>query len=247
MINPYILQRLKGLLSTINSNYESTIKSTSTGKGAGRANFVQLFLKETMPSNLRISTSGEITDDLGNLTGELDIVIENGALPSWPLIGTDTTRLFIPESVAAVIEVKSDLSNQWDQVIQTHSKVNNIKRDFGGGIYTTNNGTLVFKSNVSVNSDEFPKAVEPNLHSKVPFFVVGYTGWQNIETLKGKLSETQISGILQLDRGFFVSNSDFRLTVEGDARCLYAFIECIQIAAKAISNPNVDTIRYVNH
>ncbi|OYD47700.1 hypothetical protein CHU00_02185 [Sphingobacterium cellulitidis] len=246
MANKFIIQRLEGLLATLNSNYISTIHSTSAGKGAGRANFIQLFLKECIPSNLRITTSGEITDDQGNLTGELDIVIENGFFPSWPLIGTDTTRLFIPESVAAVVEVKSNLKNQWDQVLKTGKKVSIIERRFTSGI-SNSDGPMIFRSGVSLppGAATLGKIPKSRIEQKVPFFVVGYTGWESFEKITEVVNENPfISGVLQLDKGFFYSNIEYNHIYCQNSLCLYAFLECIQKAYSIIKLAETDTLRY---
>ena len=57
--------------------------------------------------------TGDATDAGGNRSGQLDVVVEYPFAPSLPL-GVGTTRLYLAEGVAAVVEVKSDAAGQTD-------------------------------------------------------------------------------------------------------------------------------------
>lgn len=76
-------------------------------------------------------------------------------------------RLLLAESVAVVIEVKSDLSAQWRQLRKTIKKVKALKRDVG--------------SLMAINDTGF---------DSIPVFAVGYEGHHTIESLKKSLENT---------------------------------------------------------
>ena len=78
--------------------------------GNERETFLREFLQQLFPSHRRFST-GAITDSTGNITGQVDIAVEYGFVPSFPMPST-TERLLLAESVALVIEVKSNLDDQ---------------------------------------------------------------------------------------------------------------------------------------
>jgi hypothetical protein len=59
---------------------------------------------------------------------QLDIVIENSFSPSLPSIPASNARLFFAESIAAVIEVKSNIATQWTQVIHTAKQLAPLKK-----------------------------------------------------------------------------------------------------------------------
>jgi hypothetical protein len=63
-----------------------------------------------LPPIYRFGT-GVITDVGGNLTGQVDIVMEFPLTASFPM-PAGKQRLYLAESVAAVIEVKSNLSQE---------------------------------------------------------------------------------------------------------------------------------------
>lgn len=248
-MNKYLDQRLKGLLSILNNVSESTILSASASKGAARAYFVNNFLKQVIPTNLRISTNGEITDRDSNITGELDIIIENGQFPSIPMLGIENSRLFFSESVAAVIEVKSNLKNQWNEVLSTGEKLNKINRSFRSSLRSSKTGGTIlqipgdFSKNNLGQINPTPKDF---MNRKIPYFVVGYQGWQDIVTIQNKQEENKnlICGILQLDKEFFTSNEAFSRYNSQGPMSLLDFLESIHDASSYIKMATTDLHQY---
>ncbi len=57
------------------------------------------------------------------------MVVEYPFLPSLTLQGH--SRLYLAEGVAAVIEVKSNISNQWKEAYDTGTKLKALQRKFG--------------------------------------------------------------------------------------------------------------------
>ena len=86
----------------------------SVSKGSEREAFVRDFLQLVFPSPFRFG-SGAVIDSDGNSSGQIDIVVEYLFLPSFPMPG-GTDRLYLAESVAVALEVKSNVSTQWKEV-----------------------------------------------------------------------------------------------------------------------------------
>jgi hypothetical protein len=179
--NQYILGRLDGIRKVLMAVHQSSSFASTNTRGKERESFINLFLSSTLSSQFRIG-SGEITDTNGNLSGQIDIVIEYPFLPSIKIPGTSAdTRLYLSEGVVAVIEVKSDLAGQWDEVKQTADKVRKIRHRFGfvKGLMTTH----------------------------IPIFAVGYRGWKKQETVIEHLKQDVVDGILIIEEeGFFIWN-----------------------------------------
>jgi len=126
--NPHLERLLLGIHGQLCGGYLGGRGGTAASAGHDRERFVKGFLSRVLPPPFRFG-SGEVTDIAGKLTGQLDIVVEFPILPSVQLLGTySTSRLYLAEGVAAVIEVKSDLAAQWSRVLATARKVKAIDR-----------------------------------------------------------------------------------------------------------------------
>ena len=250
MANSFLKERLASTLDILNASYRGTASSASAVKGEGRSKFVKEYLEQVIPKGLRIDTHGQITDSKNNITGELDIVIENGQLPNFPLGNSDGARYYFAEGVAAVIEVKSNLSNQWAEVLSTGSAVSKIEKNIessvsfmpGGGMQIVIPGDF---SKLGLGRSESPM---DNIRKKVPYFVVGYTGWTKHETIKQKLLETPfISGILQLDIGYYCANASFKGIEATGSMSLLGFIDSVYTAASHLQFMTADLTAYARN
>lgn len=246
MISFILYERLSSVLDMLNANYRSVKNSPSAVKGVARSDFVNNYLKSSVPQGLRISTSGEIIDNQNNCTGELDIILENGYFPNIPILNIDSARLYFAESVAAVIEVKSNLQGQWQEAVATGEKLQAITRNFGNSTVSSYHTGHVTILNTVFNSPNLPKVELPRILKKIPYFVVGYTGWEKNETLKAKLDDTKgvVSGILQLDRGVFISDDNFKSIEVNGPLSLLAFIDVIYESFNFIKSTNADLLAY---
>ncbi|WP_414545206.1 DUF6602 domain-containing protein [Nostoc sp. CCY0012] len=178
--NKYILGRLQGIQMMLMAAHKGSAIASNNTKGKERESFINLFLSNILPPHFRFG-SGEITDLSGNLSGQLDIVIEYPLLPSIQVpTSSAETRLYLAEGVAAAIEVKSDLIGQWQQVKQTSEKVKQLRRRFSAS-----------------------RGLAPN---SVPLFAVGYTGWKSIDVVWQHLQEGIVDGILIIEDGLFIWN-----------------------------------------
>jgi hypothetical protein len=207
-MNQHILQRLAGIQTMLLGAYEANRSMSSNLKGVERQTFIDSFLSQVLPSHFRFGT-GDVTDRTGGKSGQLDVVIEYPFVPSLPIVGSEKTRLYLAEGVSAVIEVKSDVASQWSEVESTAKKLATLKRQYGGGI-----------------------SYGPQATSHIPFFVVGYSGWKNIETLKSKLEPGLVEGILVIDSQLFASTDGFLgATAAGTPASLWALICAVHLAS----------------
>src|SRR5262245_20005326 len=167
-MNPHVRVRLEASLRLLTAAYEGGAGLSSATQGREREVFVQLFLAELLPTVHRFG-SGDITDSSGSKTGQVDVVIEYPFLPSLHSPGLE--RLYVAEGVAAVLEVKSDLSKKWDEVRETAAAVKRLTR-----------------------STQVTGMYGGSPPTKVPIFAVGYTGWRTIETLQEKVRGGIVGG-----------------------------------------------------
>jgi len=118
-------------------------------------------------------------------------------------------RLYLAEGVAAVIEVKSDLSTQWSEVERTVSQLSPLQRKYGDGVSFGSQATR-----------------------HIPFFAVGYTGWKTLDPLLSRLLPGKVEGILIIDAMLFASTDTFLgVQCPGHVAALWAFISCLHRAA----------------
>ena len=178
MPNPHVMQRLKELFNMFRAVDSGGSTLSSASKGAEREFFIQHVLSNVIAPPFRIG-SGDITDASGHRTGQSDVVIEYGNSISFPMILPNSPRLYLAEGVCAVIEIKSDLSSQWDEVVRSHKALAPLQREI--------------LPNISIG--ELPK--------QIPHFAVGYRGWKKLETVKEKMEEQNMDGILVLDAGLY--------------------------------------------
>lgn len=178
MPNPHVTQRLSELLNLFRTVDAGGKTLSSASKGAEREFFIHHILSNVIAPPFRIG-SGDITDVSGHRSGQSDIVIEYGNSISFPMLLPTSPRLYLAEGVCAVIEIKSDLSAQWDEVEQSRKALAPLQRDLS----------------INFSIGEFSK--------NIPHFAVGYRGWKTQEKLKEKLEEQDMDGILVLDSGLY--------------------------------------------
>ncbi|HLP87822.1 MAG TPA: DUF6602 domain-containing protein [Nostocaceae cyanobacterium] len=221
--NEYIAGRLKGIQIMLMAAHEASKLAANDTKGKERESFVKLFLSKTLPSQFRFG-SGEITDLNSNLSGQVDIVIEYPYLPSITIPESSAdTRLYLAEGVAAAIEVKSNLCNQWGQVVDTSKKIKQLRRIFS-----------------------YKTGIAPD---KIPLFAVGYEGWKDVNTIRKYVNKETVDGIFIIENGLFVW--DDRI-LQGDQIygygtehwALWDFIRVLNRLATSLKTTNVDLAWY---
>jgi hypothetical protein len=192
-VNHHLLTRLEGIRQSLMAHHLGGSMMPSATRGSERESFVREFLEKLFPPTFRFGT-GAITDSVGACSGQIDVVIEYPFLPSFPMPGA-SDRLYLAESVALALEVKSDLAAQWSQVENSVKKLRPVKRRWqqltssrGGGI-------------------SFAAPTE----SDVPFIAVGYKGYSTLDALKQRLADTPAecrpNGALVVDSGVFIGRA----------------------------------------
>src|SRR5262249_19370325 len=115
-----------------------------------------------------------------------DVVVEFSFLPTLPAIA-GKERLYLAEGVAALVEVKSNLAKEWEDVKRKAVAIKKLRRLFRSPGFT-------------------PYGPPPE---QIPYFAVGYTGWRNIETVQEKCQQGGVDAVLVIDEGLFCTRSDF--------------------------------------
>jgi len=183
MHNPHLVQRLEAIRQALLAQRSGGIGLPTAVAGGERETFLREFLQKVFPSHRRFAT-GAITDSHGVLTGQVDIAIEFGLVPSFPMPASEE-RLLLAESVAMVIEVKSDLVAQWSDLERTTERVKTIRRSMGA--------TMTFGGGP-------PEGI--------PVVAVGYTGHRTLDGLDRRLRDTpearRPDAALVIDSGCFV-------------------------------------------
>jgi hypothetical protein len=215
-LNPYLATRLEAIRDTLMAQHRGGRGLPNAVIGSERETFLREFLQKVFPVHRRFST-GAITDAEHRISGQVDVAVEYGQIPSFPMPNSEE-RVLLAESVAIVIEVKSDLSSQWGQVRETVSKVRPIRR--------TLNPVMV---------------MGPTPEPRIPCVAVGYTGHTTVEGLAERLATTDESerpdAALVIESGCFTG---FGLTAQGPLG-MYALCLVInrQLGSLAIANPNL--------
>ena len=222
MANEHLIKRLQGIHTILRGVHQAGEPMSSASKGEERETFVDKFLASIFPTPFRFGT-GDATSSDGSRSGQLDVVMEYPLLPSLPL-PTGNSRLYLVEGIAAVVEVKSNLSSQMPEAIETANKLAAVKRFSGSHMMMT---------------------YGPKPLNRVPIFIVGYTGWAKTETAKKHLSANpNIDGILIIDSGIFVSSNEFLgLTGQGPI-ALWGLVCCLHQAATSLQLSSAHPLDY---
>ncbi|MCJ2530716.1 MAG: hypothetical protein LN413_00140 [Candidatus Thermoplasmatota archaeon] len=216
MVNQHLVDTLTGIQRILIAVHMASSSVSSASRGRERETFVHEFLSKVLPTPYRFGT-GDAMDLAGYRTGQLDVVVEHPNGPSLPLSATGTTRLYMAESVAAVLEVKSDVSAQSDEAIAKAEDVAKLSRGFSG-----------MATMGSPNSQKI-------LEGQIPFFVVGYTGWKGLEKVAEHVdSQPNIDGILVVDAGLFASSQRFGGVKAQGSISLWALIHCLHQATVSV-------------
>jgi hypothetical protein len=204
-MNRHIASRLSGIHGVLCSAFEAGASLSSSSKGYEREIFISFFLSEVLPPIYRFGT-GDITDALMNgnpsrRSGQIDIVIEMPWAPSFPMPVGAGARLYPSEAVGTAIEVKSNLSTQWDEVIRTATELEPLRQRLSG-----------------ISVDGGGLSVQDETDEPIPLYAVGYEGWSTAATVKEKAHSTPVDGVLVLKHKIFAW-SDRRAFLQRLKRC----------------------------
>jgi len=188
--------------------------------GVEREALIKGLLTQIFPSPYRF-VSGAIIDSISaEPSGQIDIAVLLPSAPSFPMLSAGDQRLVLAENVAAVIEVKSNLAAQWDQVTATVQKVKKLKkhlRDVAEGVAEV---------------------------THIPTIAVGYRGWKDVWALKEHWGNTDEAmrpdAAYTIAEGAFVSNT---LLAEKDG-ALLGFVAFLSQRLEDQALIKTDLMRY---
>jgi len=190
--NPHLLQRLTAIQQALLAQRAGAVGLPGAVAGSERETFLREYLQKVFPAHRRFAT-GVITDAAGALSGQVDIAVEFGFSPSFPMPATEE-RLLLAESVALAVEVKSDLGRQWAEVEATTRKIKQLRRQLGAVTMVDAPGPPEF----------------------IPVVAVGYRGYATLDGLNARQQSTPADarpdGLLVIDPGCFVG---FGMTATG--------------------------------
>ena len=130
-MNQIVADRLDAIRRSLVAQAAAGRPMPSASKGQERETFLHGVLSRVFPAHFRFGT-GSITDAAGAISGQVDLVVELPFFPSIPVPPAEV-RLYFAEGVGAAIEVKSDLSSRWDQVMKTTAGIKVLKRQTAAG------------------------------------------------------------------------------------------------------------------
>jgi len=222
MPNEFVQSRLEGVQAALMAVHRSGTSMSSASKGTERQTFINDFLQNVLPATFRFG-SGDATDVAGHRSGQLDVVVEYPFSPTLPSVGTASTRLYLAESIAAIVEVKSDVASQWGQALQTAAQLAPLRRSF--------QATFTFGGRP-------PSA-------RIPMFVAGYTGWNSIGTVREKLAAVpDIAGVLVIEHGIFISSAEFGGIEVTGPWSLWGLIACLHYITNSLRAAATDPRDY---
>jgi uncharacterized protein DUF6602 len=223
LTNEHIKGRLEGIKHMLMGAHQAGNSLSSASKGNEREAFINGVLSQVLPPHFRFG-SGDITDQVGARSGQLDIVVEYPFVPSLPIVAGRSPRLYLAEGVVAVIEIKSNLSTQWTEVEATAKQLSVLDRNYLSGI-----------------------SFGPMAGQKIPLYAVGYTGWKQFETVKSHLNpQGGVNGVLVIEHGHFAGRYEFlddkkqsqwfEYDAQGSSMALWGLITCIHHAGSMVTS-----------
>jgi hypothetical protein len=165
--------RLAGIRQILIAHHAAGSLLPNASKGAEREALIREFLEKVFPFPYRFG-SGAVIDSAGLVSGQLDVVVEWPFCASLPTLG-GSERLYLAESVAFVVEVKSDLMAQWPQVEASVAKLRPVMRRW--------------RSHLTVDP-ELGISTNPASQSRIPCAVVGFSGYETSGALAQRLKNT---------------------------------------------------------
>lgn len=218
-MNDHIRSRIKAIQDALLAAYRGGAGMPSAMVGGERELVLHGLLREVLPPIYRFG-QGAITDATGDLTGQLDLVMELPFGPSLPM-PAGSHRLYLAESVASVVEIKSDLSSQWTEVERTVRKVKPLSRD------------LRQIQGLALESSPEPDERISRIQG-IPCYVIGFRGYNGTSALERRLSQTASAarpdGALVIESGAFVGVTGSAEGAEGIYRLIAELAEVFNAA-----------------
>jgi uncharacterized protein DUF6602 len=219
-MNQHVRSRIKAIQDSLLATYRGGAGLPSAMVGGERELVLHGLLRETLPPIYRFG-QGVITDATSQLTGQIDLVMELPFGPSLPM-PAGSHRLYLAESVAAVIEIKSDLSSQWRDMENTIRLVRQLDRDPGHPTrFVTEESPLPDKRITEIQG--------------IPCYAVGFRGFSTVERLCQRLEMTEPAarphGALVIESGAFVGVTG---SADGEAGLYRLIAELVEVFNSAV-------------
>ncbi|OLF54511.1 DUF6602 domain-containing protein [Pseudomonas chlororaphis] len=221
-----LLNSIETLRESLMLGHKQSQKYPSTVMGNERELIIESLLARVLPQNVRYG-SGVIMDCYGKTSGQVDIVLECEQSFSLP-ITSGKQRLYFADTVAAAIEVKSDLRKQKVEAFAQSDAVQQLQRK---------------------------KSQKESIHHNeylVPSYIIAFQGAQPdtiakwlFEECRGK-GQNYPTGILCLDPAYFFSfepSGNYEAT--GDS-AIFAFLCSLSNWLSFNRNSRFDVKSYVS-
>lgn len=219
--------RIQGIRSILMGHHSAGQGMASATIGSEREFLIREFLSKVLPPQFRFG-SGVIIDSYGKKTGQVDGVVEWPFLPSFPTPSADQ-RLYLAESVAFVIEVKSHLSEKWPEVLAKSKEVLELRRKLGTMMQAKPGGF-----SLGVPRD-----------SSIPLVAIGYKGYATSESLKravlGAPADQRPNVAFVVESGAYFNRVGGERCFDGDAGFFALCADTAGFARSVISaDPQLD-------
>ena len=112
--HPRLVEFFNAVRKRLIAGYEGSAGMSSASKGSLREHGVRDALDPILPPMARIET-GDIIDPFGGQSGQLDGVLIDHRAPTLKH-AEDRPAFILAEGVIAVLESKSDVAGQWNEV-----------------------------------------------------------------------------------------------------------------------------------
>ncbi|AKA25238.1 DUF6602 domain-containing protein [Pseudomonas chlororaphis] len=136
-----LLNSIETLRENLMLGHKQSQKYPTTVIGNERELIIESLLARVLPQNVRYG-SGVIMDCYGKTSGQVDIVLECEQSFSLP-ITSGKQRLYFADTVAAAIEVKSDLGKQKAEAFAQSDAVQRLQRKKSKKGFRLNNQYIV--------------------------------------------------------------------------------------------------------
>lgn len=187
MASPEVVAFFEGASLLLSAAFKATERLSSASKGSTREGTVRQLFASILPRSL-VMEHGDIVDSFGNRSGQLDGILIEARAPALRLSQLDPA-LVLAEGVVAVLEVKSDLGRQWQEVADKHQAVARLRPA------VVHPATLdpSLQRKKSRNKKDPPSKLERMAVEQafLPLFVLGFRGPKDPELLRRQVENLQ--------------------------------------------------------
>lgn len=204
-MNPMLERRIDAMFGMLTQVDAAGMAMSASSRGTEREIFVRGFLQQVFPAHFRFS-SGDITDGYGKRSGQVDVVVENPSGFSFP-VAPDGPRLFLAETVAVAVEIKSDLKSQWAEVLATAKGIRKLRRH---SARQAHDGLVEIASMLRSRGGfdgqigawlKGRRTPDDALGERIPVIAVGYRGWKTDDAERSQVMKSKglVQGVFNIE------------------------------------------------